>query len=87
MRSTDVAEKEVMRAIYEVRNNEPMCENIFAAHRDTSIINGTIVIEMPSSEIERESWTGDKFIREKIDLNWVDIPEIEVRFFFKFSQF
>ncbi|XP_033214505.1 dynein assembly factor 3, axonemal [Belonocnema kinseyi] len=80
MRSTDVAEREVMRAIFEIRNNEPMCEETYAAHRDTSIINGTIVIEMPSSEIERESWTGDKFRRHKVDLNWVDTPEIEIIF-------
>ena len=78
MRSTDVAEKEVMRAIFEIRNNEPMCEETFSAHRDSSILNGTIVTEMPSSEIERESWTGDKFRRQKVNLNWVDISDIEV---------
>ena len=80
LRSTDKAEKEVMRAIYEIRKKEPMCEEIFAAHRDSSLLNGTIVTEMPSSEIEQESWAaGGKFRPQKIDLTWVDVPEVEVR--------
>lgn len=83
MRSSDVAEKEVMRSIYEIRNKEPMFEELCSAHRDSSILNGTIVTEMPSSEMEQESWTKDKFRIEKFDLDWIAIPEIEVRFTFQ----
>ncbi|XP_051174568.1 dynein axonemal assembly factor 3 isoform X3 [Leptopilina boulardi] len=80
LRSTDVAEKEVMRSIYEIREKAPMCEEIFSAHRDSTILTGTIVTEMPSNEIEQESWSNDKFKIETINLEWIAIPEIEIIF-------
>lgn len=42
-RATDIAEREVMRAIHEIRTREPLCEELIAAHRDSSIYNGTLI--------------------------------------------
>ena len=45
-----------MRSIYEIRNQESICEEFIASHRDPSILNGTLVIETPNKEMEQESW-------------------------------
>ncbi|KMQ96301.1 dynein assembly factor axonemal-like protein [Lasius niger] len=80
LRATDIAEREIMRAIYEIRTREPLCEDYVGAHRDTSILNGVIVNEMPDIEIENESWTsiGDKSDKEKI--SWVEVPNHKIIF-------
>lgn len=71
-----------MRAIYEIRTREPLCDDYVGAHRDTSILNGVIVNEMPDIEIENESWTsiGDKSDKEKI--SWVEVPNHKVRLYY-----
>lgn len=66
-----------MRVIHEIRTKEPFCEELVAAHRDPSILNGIIITEMPSSEIEYESWTKyDKY--EKQSVPWISIPSTKV---------
>jgi len=65
-----------MRAIHEIRTKEPLCEEYVGAHRDASILNGTIVCEMPDIEMENESWinNGDKHKSDKEEISWVKIP-------------
>ncbi|XP_029161923.1 dynein assembly factor 3, axonemal [Nylanderia fulva] len=79
-RATDIAEREIMRAIHEIKAREPLCEDYVGAHRDASILNGVIINEMPDIEIENESWTniGDKSNKEKI--SWVEIPNHKIIF-------
>ncbi|XP_043271669.1 dynein axonemal assembly factor 3 [Venturia canescens] len=80
-RATDVAERGVMRAIHEIRTNEPLCEDAIAAHRDSSILNGTLVTEMPDMEIEHESWIlGNNIRLNKENIDWVDRLESKVIF-------
>lgn len=74
-----MAEKELMRTVYEIRNKEPMFDEIFAAHRDLSLLTGTIVTEMPPSDVEQETWTDDKFKFEAHNFDWIETPDIEVR--------
>lgn len=79
-RATDIAEREIMRAIHEIRTKEPLCEDYVGAHRDASILNGIIINEMPDIETENESWTnvGDKSKLDKI--SWVEIPNHKIIF-------
>ncbi|XP_032690746.1 dynein assembly factor 3, axonemal homolog isoform X2 [Odontomachus brunneus] len=79
-RATDIAEGELMRTIYEIKTKEPLCEDYIGAHRDPSILNGTIVTEMPDIEMELESWTNanDKTDKEKI--SWIEIPNHKIIF-------
>lgn len=71
-----------MRVIHEIKMKEPLCDDYVGAHRDSSILNGTIVTEMPDNQMEYESWTNtlkkSKLNKEKI--SWVDIPNQKVRF-------
>lgn len=81
LRATDIAEGEVMRAIHEIKMKEPLCKIYVGAHRDASILNGTIISDMPDIEMECESWTNSnksKLNKEKI--SWVDIPRHKVIF-------
>ena len=76
-----------MRAIHEIRTNEPLCDDAVAAHRDPSILNGTIVTEMPDVEIEQESWTlGNKTRIDKEEITWVDLTEAKVACYFTSSR-
>ncbi|EZA54512.1 hypothetical protein X777_05491 [Ooceraea biroi] len=80
-KATDIAEREVMRAIHEIRTKEPLCDDYVGAHRDASILNGTIVCEMPESEMENESWKyGDKHKSDEKKISWVEIPNHKVIF-------
>ncbi|XP_012228949.2 dynein axonemal assembly factor 3 [Linepithema humile] len=81
-RATDIAEREIMRAIHEIRTKEPLCEEYVGAHRDASILNGTIVCEMPDVEIENESWTNaeNKSKLDKERISWMEVPNHKVIF-------
>ncbi|XP_046735894.1 dynein axonemal assembly factor 3 [Diprion similis] len=80
-RATDIAEREVMRAIHETRCNEPMCEDVVAAHRDPSLLNAVIITEIPNNDIEQETWsTGDEYDRRKRKIVWKNIPDFKVIF-------
>ncbi|KYM78616.1 UPF0470 protein C19orf51 [Atta colombica] len=80
-RATDIAEREIMRAIYEIRTKEPLCEDHVGAHRDVSILNGIIVSEMPDIEMENESWisTEDKSKQDK-KISWMEVPNHKIIF-------
>ncbi|KAM0727110.1 Dynein axonemal assembly factor 3 [Formica fusca] len=81
-RATDIAEREIMRAIHEIRTREPLCEDYVGAHRDASILNGIIVSEMPHIEIENESWTsiGDKSKSDEEKISWVEVSNHKIIF-------
>ncbi|XP_011858281.1 PREDICTED: dynein assembly factor 3, axonemal homolog isoform X2 [Vollenhovia emeryi] len=81
LRATDIAERETMRAIHEIRAKEPLCEDYVGAHRDASILNGIIVSEMPDIEMENESWTSteEKSKRDK-RISWVEVPNHKIIF-------
>jgi hypothetical protein len=72
-----------MRAIHEIRTKEPLCDEHVGAHRDASILNGTIVCEMPDIEMENESWINnrDKHKSDK-EISWMKIPNHKVRFLY-----
>ncbi|XP_066601851.1 dynein axonemal assembly factor 3 homolog [Prorops nasuta] len=83
-RSTDTAEQGVMRAIHEAKLKEPLCDEFFAAHRDTSVINGIIVTDMPDAEIECEKWSmsDNKTLRQrKENISWTCISNTKVLFY------
>jgi len=72
-----------MRAIHEIRTKEPLCDEHVGAHRDASILNGTIVCEMPDIEMENESWINNHGVKHKSDkeeISWVKIPNHKVCF-------
>ncbi|EFN76567.1 UPF0470 protein CG17669 [Harpegnathos saltator] len=77
-RATDIAEGELMRTIYEIKMKKPLCENYIGAHRDPSILNGTIVTEVPNIEVEFESWTSVNNKTNKENISWVEIPNHKV---------
>ncbi|XP_020708141.2 dynein axonemal assembly factor 3 [Athalia rosae] len=81
LRATDIAEREVMRAIHEIRTKEPMCDEAAAAHRDPSLLNAIIVTEIPDIEIEQEKWSADDFVKHRREqINWIDVPDFQVIF-------
>lgn len=84
-RATDIAEREVMRAIHEIRTREPLCEELIAAHRDSSIYNGTLITQMPDTEMEQESWKRDRSKR-RTDIPWSNIDNHKVYFEFDISR-
>jgi len=71
-----------MRAIHEIHTKEPLCEEYVGAHRDVSILNGTIVCEIPNVEIENESWINveNKFKLDKEKISWMEISNHKVHF-------
>ncbi|XP_076282506.1 dynein axonemal assembly factor 3 [Lasioglossum baleicum] len=79
-RATDVAELEVMRCIHEIKTKEPLCEELFASHRDSSILNGTLVIDPPNNEMEQESWKRERTKQNKENISWIDIENHKVVF-------
>ncbi|KAL0132598.1 hypothetical protein PUN28_000393 [Cardiocondyla obscurior] len=80
LRATDIAEREIMRAIHEIRTKEPLCEDHVGAHRDTSILNGIIASEMPDIEMENDSWTGAKSKKDE-KISWIEIPNHKIIFY------
>ncbi|XP_053996440.1 dynein axonemal assembly factor 3 [Hylaeus anthracinus] len=79
-RATDIAEREIMRSIHEIRTKEPLCDELIASHRDSSILNGTLMIEMPSNAMEQESWKRERNKYRKDDIPWIDIKNQKVIF-------
>ncbi|KOX74641.1 Dynein assembly factor 3, axonemal [Melipona quadrifasciata] len=78
-RATDIAEREIMKCIYEIMNQKSMCEEIIAAHRDSSILNGTLVIETPNKEIEQELWKKSKN-KYKSNISWINVKNHKIIF-------
>ncbi|XP_014488377.1 PREDICTED: dynein assembly factor 3, axonemal homolog isoform X2 [Dinoponera quadriceps] len=80
LRATDIAEGELMRTIHEIKMKKSLCEDYIGAHRDSSILNGPVVTEMPDNEMELESWinTDNKMDKEKI--SWVEVPNHKIIF-------
>ncbi|XP_011167798.1 dynein assembly factor 3, axonemal isoform X1 [Solenopsis invicta] len=78
LRATDIAEREVMRVIHEIRTKEPLYEGHVGAHRDASILNGIIVSQMPDMEMENESWIDTREQDKKI--SWVEVPNHKIIF-------
>ncbi|XP_017756805.1 PREDICTED: dynein assembly factor 3, axonemal [Eufriesea mexicana] len=78
-RATDIAEREIIQSLYKIRTQKPICEKFIASHRDPSILNGTLVIEMPNKEMEQESWKtkGNKY---KNSLSWINIQNHKIIF-------
>ncbi|PBC27609.1 dynein axonemal assembly factor 3 [Apis cerana] len=79
-RATDIAEREIMRSIYEIRNQESICEEFIASHRDPSILNGTLVIETPNKEMEQESWEIGRNKYKKNNISWINIENHKIIF-------
>ncbi|XP_026671842.1 dynein assembly factor 3, axonemal isoform X2 [Ceratina calcarata] len=79
-RATDVAEREIMRSIHEIRTREPICEDLIASHRDSSLLNGTLVIESPGTEMEQESWKTKGNRHRKHKASWTDIENHKIIF-------
>ncbi|XP_034184399.2 dynein axonemal assembly factor 3 isoform X1 [Osmia lignaria lignaria] len=79
-RATDIAEREIMRCIHEIKTQEPFCEDLVASHRDSSILNGTLVTEMPSNDMEQELWERRRNKYKKNNLSWIDIKNHKVIF-------
>lgn len=70
-----------MRAIHEIRTKEPLCEEYVGAHRDASILNGTIVCEMPDVEVKSELWINKSKL-DKEGISWMEVPNHKVYFVF-----
>ncbi|XP_076683056.1 dynein axonemal assembly factor 3 isoform X2 [Andrena cerasifolii] len=79
-RATDIAEREVMRVIHEIKTKEPLCEELIASHRDPSILNGTLITQMPDNEMEQESWKRERSKHKRNDMPWINIEEHKVVF-------
>lgn len=75
-----------MRCIHEIKMQEPFCEDLVASHRDSSILNGTLVTEMPSNDMEQELWEKRRNKYEKNNLSWIDIKNHKVICNIKFNQ-
>lgn len=68
-----------MRAIHEIKNQIPFNDELVAAHRDSSLINGTIVTQMPDSEMELEAWSPSVTLEvQKTFPSWISIPKAKV---------
>lgn len=65
VRATDIAEREIMRSIHEIKRKEPMCNEAAAAHRDSSLLNAIIITEMPDEKIENEIWEKELLNKRK----------------------
>lgn len=70
-----------MRAIHEIRTSEPLCDDHIGAHRDVSILNGTIVNEMPVIDAETGSLESfdDEYESNK-EISLIEIPNHKVWF-------
>ncbi|XP_076238838.1 dynein axonemal assembly factor 3 isoform X2 [Calliopsis andreniformis] len=79
-KATDITEREVMRAIHEIKAREPLCEELIASHRDPSILNGVLITEMPDSEMEQESWKKERNKRKANNIPWINIENHKVIF-------
>ncbi|XP_076221778.1 dynein axonemal assembly factor 3 isoform X2 [Nomia melanderi] len=79
-RATDVAEYEIMHCIYEIKTKEPLCEDLFASHRDRSILNSTIISESPNNEMEQESWKKEATKYKTDNIFWTNIENHKVIF-------
>lgn len=77
-RATDIAEREILCCVYEIKRQEPMCEDLVASHRDSSILNGTLVIETPNKEMEQESWKIEKNMNKRNNVSWTDVANHKV---------
>ncbi|XP_043520135.1 dynein axonemal assembly factor 3 isoform X3 [Frieseomelitta varia] len=78
-RATDIAEREIMKCMYEIMNQKSMCEEIIAAHRDSSILNGTLVIETPNKEMKQELWKKGKN-KYKSNISWKNVKNHKIIF-------
>lgn len=67
-----------MRIIHEIKTKESLCEDNIGAHRDPSVLNGTIVTQMPDIEMELESWTNVDHKADKEKISWIEIPNHKV---------
>ncbi|XP_011640069.1 dynein assembly factor 3, axonemal homolog isoform X2 [Pogonomyrmex barbatus] len=82
LRATDIAEREVMRAIHEIKAKEPLCEDYVGAHRDASILNSIIVSQMPDIEMENESWIDvENKSKQNKKISWVEVPNHKIIFY------
>lgn len=66
-----------MKCIYEIITQKSICEETIAAHRDSSILNGTLVIETPNKEMEQELWEKGKN-KYKSNISWINIKNHKV---------
>ncbi|XP_063991654.1 dynein axonemal assembly factor 3 homolog [Diachasmimorpha longicaudata] len=81
LRATDVAEGQVLRAIYQIRERESCPDNFIAAHRDESLIHATLVTQMPDSGAEYEAWEYRDYSKKvEEECPWVDIADHIVKF-------
>ncbi|XP_015436119.1 PREDICTED: dynein assembly factor 3, axonemal [Dufourea novaeangliae] len=79
-RATDAAEQEVMRSIHEIKTREPLCDDVIGSHRDSSILNGTLVTEMPNNQIEQEIWKRETNKSKNDSVSWINIENHKVIF-------
>lgn len=67
-----------MRVIHEIKTKEPLCEELIASHRDPSILNGTLITQMPDNEMEQESWKRERNKHKRNDMPWINIEDHKV---------
>lgn len=67
-----------MKHMYEIRTGESICQELIASHRDSSILNGTLVIETPNKEMEQESWEKEKNKYKWNDISWINVKNHKV---------
>ncbi|XP_043589918.1 dynein axonemal assembly factor 3 isoform X3 [Bombus pyrosoma] len=79
-RATDIAEREIMKHMYEIRTGGSICQELIASHRDSSILNGTLVIEIPNKEMEQESWEKEKNKYKWNDISWINVKNHKIIF-------
>ncbi|XP_076759970.1 dynein axonemal assembly factor 3 [Xylocopa sonorina] len=79
-RATDIAEREIIRSIYAIRTREPISEDLIASHRDSSILNGTLITEMPNKGMEHETWPTKKQKCEGNRTSWIDVKNHKIIF-------
>ncbi|XP_057337778.1 dynein axonemal assembly factor 3 homolog [Microplitis mediator] len=77
LRATDAAEGQIIKLFYQIRMQELCPDDIIAAHRDKSVLNGTLVTEMPDIDIEQESWVVKKSDKSEFS-SWIDVPQAKV---------
>ncbi|KAK0164445.1 hypothetical protein PV328_003074 [Microctonus aethiopoides] len=82
LRATDKAERQLMKAIYQIKEKKECPEDIIAAHRDQSVLNGTLITEMPNIEIEQEPWVPTRERSDNSDdqFPWIDIQKTKITF-------
>lgn len=79
LRATDVAEGQVMKALYQIRSKEICPDDVVAAHRDNSILNGTLVTQIPDSAAEQQPWKLEKSSKKNHEIcPWIDVKNSKV---------